>query len=69
MGIMLMDYGATFNNIGFGQSLMFDRIEPRVMYHSGVVLCYSSFLTISFLCLYLMKSLPRQRTREREVEG
>lgn len=51
-GIMLMDYGATFKDVGFGQSLVFERIEPRVIYHSGLLMALGSFLIVCVLCAY-----------------
>jgi hypothetical protein len=49
-GLMLMDYGATFKNIGFvGESLVFKNIEPRVIYHTGLVMCLVSYLMLVIL--------------------
>jgi len=56
LGLLLMDYGASLNNIKgqikgeiYGQSLVFSRVEPRIMYHTGLVLCLASFLSLELL--------------------
>jgi hypothetical protein len=51
---MLIDYGASFKDIGYGQSLIFERIEPRVMYHSGLLLVTCSFLILTLLCAHYL---------------
>jgi hypothetical protein len=52
-GLMLMDYGATFKDTeAYGQSLVFERIEPRTIYHTGMLLVIGSFFVLSMLCAW-----------------
>jgi hypothetical protein len=50
LGLMLIDYGASAGNFaGYDtvfQSLAFGRIEPRIIYHLGIL-----FVATSYLCL------------------
>ena len=50
-GIMSMDYGATFKDVGYGQSLVFRHIEARVVYHIGLVMCVGAFLIVTAISL------------------
>ena len=44
IGLMLIDYGATFKDANaYFQSLLFGRIEPRIVYHFGVILVLTTF--------------------------
>jgi hypothetical protein len=52
IGLMLMDYGATFRDIGYLQTFVFERIETRVAYHSGVILAVASFFLLVMLCVH-----------------
>jgi hypothetical protein len=56
LGLMLMDYGATFKDLKgiVGQSLIFENIEPRVLYHSGLLLVTCSFMILIVLCAYYL---------------
>jgi hypothetical protein len=67
LGLMLMDYGATFKDVGYCQSLIFERIEPRVVYHSGLLLVTCSFLILTLLCAhYLLIEKCRQEIPEKK---
>jgi hypothetical protein len=59
LGLMLMDYGASFKCNGIGQSLIFERVEPRVMYHSGLLMTIASFLILVVLCAYYLSGEKR----------
>jgi len=67
LGLMLMDYGATFKDVGYAQSLIFERIEPRVVYHSGLLLVTCSFLILTLLCAHYLlieqsgKKIPQKK--------
>jgi hypothetical protein len=54
IGLMLMDYGATFKEKMIGQSLIFENIEPRIMYHLGLLLVTGSFMLLTMLCAYYL---------------
>jgi hypothetical protein len=64
LGLMLVDYGATFKDmrgiVAF-QSLAFDNIDPRVTYHSGILLVVSAFLTTYALSFHCVVKLVRVR--------
>jgi hypothetical protein len=64
LGIMLMDYGASFKDmrgiVAF-QSLAFDDIDPRVTYHGGLTLVILAFLTTSSLAFHSVVKLVRVR--------
>ena len=70
LGLMLMDYGATFKDLPvIGQSLLFERIEPRVMYHSGLLLAAFSFMVLTILsAYYLSQERSVKQCREEEPE-
>lgn len=55
LGIMLVDYGASFkcDNILF-EGLVLKNVEPRVVYHFGLVLIIFSFLIMEIFAIYLL---------------
>jgi hypothetical protein len=70
---MLMDYGATFKDLKgiAGQSLIFENIEPRVLYHSGLLFSTLSFMILTTMCahyLYKEKSVQQGGKEEPEKE-
>jgi len=68
LGLMFMDYGATFKDLKWivGQSLIFENIEPRVMYHSGLLLVTCSFLILTLLCAHLLIEKCGKKIPEKE---
>lgn len=59
LGLMLMDYGASFKCFkecggldAYLQSLVFERIEPRVVYHLGLVFVVASFMFAEMIVAY-----------------
>jgi len=55
LGLMMIDYGATFKDLKVvGQSLVFENIEPRIMYHLGLLLVTGSFMLLTALCAYYL---------------
>jgi hypothetical protein len=64
LGLMLIDYGVSFKDmrgiVAF-QSLIFDNIDPRVTYHSGIMLVVSAFLTMCALSFHCVVKLVRVR--------
>lgn len=59
LGVMLIDYGASFKcfkecnigNVTF-ESLILRNIEPRVVYHLGLIFVLLSFLILQFIYSY-----------------
>lgn len=53
-GMMLIDYGITFKCLCsdvkfYAQTLLFEKIEARVVYHLGIILILFSFLVLEAL--------------------
>jgi hypothetical protein len=60
LGLMQMDYGATFKETGgYGQSLLFSRVEPREIYHSGLIIVSATFFILTMLCAYYLSGEKR----------
>lgn len=62
-GILLIDYGATFHNLDgvVGESLIFENIDPRMMYHEGLLMCLFAFIIALFINgLYLDNEIKKR---------
>lgn len=63
LGLMLMDYGASAKGTdGSGMSLVFEKIDPRVMYHEGLLLVLASFLFMTSLVAIELKEKLKCQT-------
>ena len=56
MGFMLIDYGATFKDVGFGQSLAFGYIDARTVYHEGIIMALTAFLIMTAIAVNEIKN-------------
>ncbi|VVB61554.1 Uncharacterised protein [uncultured archaeon] len=58
LGMLLIDYGASLKGTdGYGQSLAFERVDPRIMYHEGIIFVLGSFLCMTVLAAHELTSL------------
>lgn len=61
MGLMLVDYGASFKDLPiFAQSLAFDHINVRVVYHTGITCLISSFVISNFTAFHFVVKMSRR---------
>ncbi|MEM0265573.1 MAG: hypothetical protein QXP13_06275 [Candidatus Methanomethylicia archaeon] len=56
LGMMLIDYGASLRCIqylydAYLETLVFQRVEPRIAYHLGVLIVFTTFMTIIALLI------------------
>ncbi len=57
LGLLLIDYGASLKGTdGYGQSLAFERVDPRVMYHEGIIFVLGSFLCMTVIAAHELTS-------------
>jgi hypothetical protein len=55
LGFMFVDYGASAKGLDIaGQSLVFNFVEPRILYHTGLFLMTASFFVLLVLCAYYL---------------
>jgi len=50
-GTLLIDYGATLQNGCVFQTLLLDKIEPRVVYHLGLLMVFGSFFVVTLISI------------------
>lgn len=50
-GTLLIDYGSSLQNGCIFQTLLLDKVEPRVIYHSGLLIVFGSFFAVVLIAL------------------